>query len=237
MPDHTDLMTAILADWNVDANWITSIPDSIKTRKSMVIEMRANFMEKPALKVDFNFPLYSAVDTFFYSGHLAPAKLSTFNKAAFPAIGAKFIGGKLNGISFTGSANPTFSKGEMTMLYQDLDAEMIKKDQVSKSKFFSWAANTALRKGNPGKNGKERVVVMEFQRVMYKGFGNVVWKTLQSGIVNTISPVGKTKKEEKPNKKENRKAEKQKEKQNKETTEPEQEETKKHKKKKKREKK
>lgn len=209
MPDHVELMTAILADWNVNVNWVTSIPDSIKTRKSMTINLTANFMEKPPMRVDFNFPMYSTSDTFYFSGHLASAKLSTFNKAAFPAIGAKFISGTLTSISFTGSANPSFSKGEMTFLYKDLEAEMIKKDQVSKNKFFSWAANTALRKGNPGKNGKERVVPMHFERVPYKGFGNVVWKTLQSGVVSTISPVGKTVKEDKPAKNEKKNPEEQ----------------------------
>jgi hypothetical protein len=32
---------------------------------------------------------------------------------------------------------------------------------------------------------------MEFERVPYKGFGNFVWKTLQSGIVATVTPTGK----------------------------------------------
>jgi len=35
--------------------------------------------------------------------------------------------------------------------------------------------------------------MMNFDRVSYKGFGNVLWKTLQSGIVNTIAPFGLTK--------------------------------------------
>jgi hypothetical protein len=200
MPDHKELMTAILADWNVDIDWVTSIPDSIKTYKSMRMQLRASFMKEPPLVINFNFPLYSPVDTFYYSGHLAGAELSTFNIAAFPAIGAKFTNGTLNSINFKGSANPYRSHGEMTMLYHDLVGEVVKKDQKSKNKFMSWAANTALRKGNPGKNGKERVAMMSFDRVLYKGFGNVIWKTLQSGIVNTISPVGKNVKEEKPEK-------------------------------------
>lgn len=61
---------------------------------------------------------------------------------------------------------------------------------------MSWAANTVLRTGNPGKNGKTRVVEMSFDRVMYKGLGNFVWKTLQSGIVGSITPTGKTLRQE-----------------------------------------
>ena len=206
MPDHEKPMTAILGDLYVHIRRATSIRDSIMTRKPMTMNLKSKLMKKPWMEVDFVFPLYRANDTFFYSGQLAGAKLSIFNDAAFPAIGVKFIDGHLDGITFKGSANPYFSKGEFTMLYTNLKAEVIKKDQVSKNKFATWAANAALRNANPGKNGTTRVAEMEFERVIYKGFGNIVWKTLQSGITNTISPVGKNVKEDKSKKKAQKKA-------------------------------
>jgi hypothetical protein len=86
----------------------------------------------------------------------------------------------------------------MTMLYDGLAAEVVKKDQQSKNKFLSWAANAVLKTSNPGKNGKTRVVVIGFERVMYKGLGNFLWKTLQTGITSTITPTGKQVKDEKP---------------------------------------
>ena len=61
-----------------------------------------------------------------------------------------------------------------------------------KNKLLSWAANTVIHVSNPGKNNKVRIASMEFERVEYKGFGNYVWKTLLSGIMNTILPTGKT---------------------------------------------
>lgn len=221
MPDHEKPMTAILGDLNVHIRRATSIRDSIMTRKPMTMNLKSKLMKKPWMEVDFVFPLYRANDTFFYSGQLAGAKLSIFNDAAFPAIGVKFIDGHLDGITFKGSANPNFSKGEFTMLYTNLKAEVVKKDQVSKNKFVTWAANAALRNANPGKNGTTRVAKMEFERVIYKGFGNIIWKTLQSGIMNTISPVGKNVKEDKSKKKAQKKAD---------DPEPEQEQKKKKKK-------
>ena len=206
MPDHEKPMTAILGDLYVHIRRATSIRDSIMTRKPMTMNLKSKLMKKPWMEVDFVFPLFRANDTFFYSGQLAGAKLSIFNDAAFPAIGVKFIDGHLDGITFKGSANPYFSKGEFTMLYTNLKAEVVKKDQINKNKFATWAANAALRNGNPGKNGTTRVAKMEFERVIYKGFGNIVWKTLQSGITNTISPVGKNVKEDKSKKKAQKKA-------------------------------
>ena len=37
--------------------------------------------------------------------------------------------------------------------------------------------------------------LIEFERVPYKGFSNLIWKSVMSGMVNTVSPFGKQKKE------------------------------------------
>jgi len=192
MPKTTELMTAILGNLDVQVAFATSIEDSIATGKSMIVNLRSRFMNLTPLRVDFDFPLISSVDTFYYAGHLSSAQMNEFNKAAYPAMGIKFNKGQLDEISFSGSASPRFSKGEMTMLYHDLEAEVSKKDLLNTSKFLSWVANAVLYTSNPGKNTDIRIVQMNFERVPYKGFGNVVWKTLQSGIINTVLPTGKT---------------------------------------------
>ncbi|MEJ2595882.1 MAG: hypothetical protein P8100_12335 [bacterium] len=184
-------MTVSLGELNVSADFITSVRDSTRTGRPMMIDLKARLMEKALLQVQFAMPLNSREDTFFFSGSLGPAPFLVFNQASRPALGAFFTGGELHSIVFKGSANRTHSSGEMTMLYKDLVAEVLKKDQKSKNKFLSWATNVALRTSNPNPRGKTAVAVMEFDRVMYKGFGNFMWKTLQSGIVNTVSPTGK----------------------------------------------
>ncbi len=201
METSSELMTVILADFNVQIHFITSIKDSINTGKPMLINLQSKFMKKTSLTAKFVLPLNSSVDTFYFSGHLASAELKEFNRASFPAIGVKFNSGHLNEISFSGSGNSRYSRGEMTMLYTNLDAEVVKKNQKDKSKFLSWAANTVIHTSNPGKNNKLRVAHMEAERVIYKGFGNIVWKTLKSGIVNTVKTTGKIKKAPKEKKK------------------------------------
>ena len=192
-----ELMTVSLEELEVFVDFITSVKDSTRTGRPMRINLNAKLMGVPRLKVDIVAPLNSRVDTFYFAGSLmGPAKLKIFNKASLPAIGAKFAGGELSSITFKGSANRTNSLGEMTMLYSDLNGELVKKDQKSTNKFLSWAANVVLRTSNPNNKGNTRVALMQFDRVMYKGFGNFLWKTLQSGIVNTVSPTGKQLKEE-----------------------------------------
>ena len=62
-----------------------------------------------------------------------------------------------------------------------------------------------MHKGNPGKNDKVREVIMSFDRVEYKGLGNYLWKTIQSGLVNTIAPIGKKTDESKEHQKKEKK--------------------------------
>ena len=63
---------------------------------------------------------------------------------------------------------------------------------MEKNDFLSWSVNNLVHKSNPGNNGEVREATMKFERVMYKGFGNFLWKTLQNGIVNSIAPFGMT---------------------------------------------
>jgi hypothetical protein len=196
MESTSEPMTAILGDLNIQVHFLTSIKDSLITRKSMTVNLQSKFMEQTPMFINFDFPIYNPIDTFYFSGHMGSAQMSEFNSASFPAMGLKFEQGRLNEINFSGSANNQFSKGTMTMLYSDLQADIAKKDLEKKNKFLSWAANAVTHVSNPGKNNKIRVASMAFERVTYKGFGNYVWKTLLSGIMNTILPTGKTVKED-----------------------------------------
>lgn len=78
------------------------------------------------------------------------------------------------------------------MLYHGLETNILKSESDKrKSLFKSWGVNKIVHKGNPGKNNKVREVIMSFDRVEYKGLGNYLWKIIQSGLVNTIAPIGK----------------------------------------------
>ena len=109
--------------------------------------------------------------------------------------------GEIERLSFQGSANNYNSTGTMTMLYKDLEADVFKRKNTDKNEFLSWSVNNLLHKSNPGNNGEVREATMKFERVIYKGFGNFLWKTLQNGIVNTIAPFGMTTEKEAAKKK------------------------------------
>ena len=191
------LMVVDLTEMNAEISFITSIKDSLKSGKYLSVNFKAKLMDASALRVDLIMPYNSKVDTFYYSGSLGRAQFVKFNPAIYPATGIKFDNGTLNSLEFAVQASPKRAEGSMTMLYDDLEAEITKKEVEKKDKTLSWLVNAVLPKSNPNKNGNVKVVVVEADRVSHKGMINLIWKSVQSGLVNTILPTGKKVKEDK----------------------------------------
>ncbi|PLX11686.1 MAG: hypothetical protein C0598_07595 [Marinilabiliales bacterium] len=181
-----------LTNMYANINGVCSVEDSIKNGKKLRIDLSANLMELAPLNLQLIMPYNSPVDTFYYSGNLGRSDLVPFNKALYPATGIKFKTGILNELQFSVKASPRRSEGEMLMLYEQLEAEVTKSKVEETDKTLSWLANLVLPSSNPSKRGKVKTAKIEFERVSYKGIGNLFWKSLQSGLVNTISPIGKT---------------------------------------------
>lgn len=181
-------MAVTLGDFNVKVNNVTSVLDSIMEGNIMTINLVANLQKTIPMEVNIIFPLKSVSDTFSFSGHLGSGDVQIFNAIVLPVLGMKFETGYIDGIDFTAHANPVYSVGEMTMLYHSLKGDVQKQDMAETNKFLSWLANSVLLQNNPIKDKDPRAVPLYFDRVIYKGAGNYLWKTLQSGIMATIIP-------------------------------------------------
>jgi len=181
------LMSIVLTNANLKGQNITSI-DSLK-QNPMVVDIKADLMKKAPMNVHAEFSLKN--DSFNFNGHLGSAELNVFDSALFPVVGLKVLSGNLNYLKFSAYANNTASKGQMTMLYNSLEAKVFKKNSFKTNKFLSWSVNSLVKKSNPLKNKPARVAIMEFERDTYKGIGNYMWKTILSGVINTLAPGGK----------------------------------------------
>lgn len=181
-------MVVNLGNFNVVVSNITNIKDSIAKKPVMAIKLKAKLQNAIPMGVNIYMPMNSAVDTFAFDGWLSRGNMKLFNKILLPAIGIKFDAGYLDGVKFTANANTTYSIGEITMLYHDLEGVVVQNDYKKTNKFLSWVANSAMIRNNPVVNRDVRTEPMYFDRVMYKGAGNFLWKTLQSGITATIIP-------------------------------------------------
>ena len=192
-----DIMVVDITNMNAQLNFVTSIRDSLRSGKDLTINLKGKLMDSSPLNLDIVMPYTSRVDTFYFSGSLGKAQFKVFNPAIYPAAGIKFTQGTLNSVFFSCSASPKASAGTMTMLYSEMEAEVIKKEVEENSKALTWIANAVIPTSNPSKKGKTTIAKISVDRVEYKGLGNLIWKSVQSGLVNTINPFGKVVKEDK----------------------------------------
>lgn len=195
--EHTNnLVNVNMENIRGEITYVTSIRDSLTSGKNLDIKLNTDLLNTLPFYIHLVMPYNSPDHTFYSSGHTkGTADFEKLNPTVYPAIGMKFKNGKLDGINFNFSGNSTRTKGELTMLYEDLEVELFKKND-SENKTISWVANTFVKKSNPNKSGKTIVGQIDFERIKYKGIGNYLWKSIQSGIVNSMTPFGKHKKKE-----------------------------------------
>ncbi|MDT0553719.1 hypothetical protein [Urechidicola vernalis] len=186
------LFSLTINDINAKIQNISTIPEF--TQNPITVNIDANLMNEAPLHVVMNMPLKKGQHTFYFSGELGQSEFELYDAALYPVLGLKILSGEIDKMQFSAKANNTSSSGNMTMLYHNLEATVFKSNSLERNKFLSWSVNHVVRKSNPNKKGKVKEVEMQFTRDTYKGLGNYIWKTLQSGIVNTISPTGKDKK-------------------------------------------
>ena len=196
------LMNIPISNLNAKISNITSI----KSFRENPMKVTANgfLMKTGVVHLDALFPLKDHQNTFYFNGSLGPSKMRIFDSALYPVLGLKVLKGDLDKLTFSASANEKEATGKMTMLYHNLEAEVFKsKSTKEENKFLSWTVNTLIKESNPKKNKTPREVELYTNRVIYKGLGNYFWKTLQSGIINTVA--GRKQTEASKNKKHHRK--------------------------------
>ena len=193
IPDSDELLTVELDDLQIALYPVVSGAVAGSEADTLHIDLSTHVLNAIPIEVAVRMPY--GRDALHVTGHSSgSARLHTLNRTVYPAIGMKFTGGNLTGLHFRAAGNYRHIQGELTMLYNDMEVEFLK-EEGDRSKTKSMLANTAVRKSNPNRNGKTIVGVIEFDRVPYKGLGNYLWKTVQSGLVNSMNPVGKHHKE------------------------------------------
>jgi len=96
--------------------------------------------------------------------------------------------GIADGITFSGTATRTNSKGTMKFLYHALDVDLQLKDRAKwVNSVITFAANTYIDASNPAADGMPpRTVEFKVDRDMNKGFINIIIRSFLSGLKETM---------------------------------------------------
>lgn len=184
-----ELMTLDITDLNAEISNVTSLKEHLTSGSNLTMNIQGKLSKVAPFQLDILMHYNTWNNSYSFKGIVGEANFIHFNPAIYPAAGIKFDGGKLQSMNFTVHGTPAGSSGKMTMLYTNINGNFIKEHK--KKKAISWIGNSLIVDSNPSKRGNLRVAEIEFERVPYKGFGNLLWKSVMSGMVNTINPLGK----------------------------------------------
>lgn len=177
------------SDLALEVRHLTTLPDSLKGPTPLEIDLAAKLDQAIPVEVHLELPYHTP--TFRVRGQTdRTSSFQSLNKTVLPAVGLQFTSGRLDGLQFAMTGTPWSLHGELTLLYHDLSVSL-HKDGKDDRKTLSWAANTLLKDANPNRHGHTVVGLVEAERIPYKGLGNYIWKGVQSGLVNSLNPVGK----------------------------------------------
>ncbi len=148
----------------------------------------ATIQDSSQLKVSMNYRMNHADNLFSAKGSLSQFNMRILNPVLEPLALVSIRSGKVNRFQFEFSANQTSANGQLFFGYDDLKISVLemKDGNAKEAKFASFLANSLmLRAKNP--RGKELLPdEINFQRDQKRSVLNYWWKSIFSGIRNTL---------------------------------------------------
>lgn len=153
------------------------------------LEARGELYGAGLLKASFRFPSDSLNRRFEIDGSLGPMSLPLLNRVVTPLAGIQIDSGRLERIEFRVTGNDARSEVQMTMLYDGLDVEMVKRQpdgRLKERRLMTFVVDKMLiRPSNPDGRGT-RTADGSTERDPYRSQFNYWWKSLLPGIKNTV---------------------------------------------------
>lgn len=171
---------------------VTTRTDVLAKNPICPISITSHFMNRGKLTVSMNFNLADPKLPYSYKGHLGPMDLDVVNTATMPLAMVKINKGRLQSFDFDMDANRYYSKGKVSLLYNDLKITVLKPDtaqnKLKKMLLMSLFANAMIIKHNNPDNPGEapRVFYVNEQRPADYAFFKTIWKTLLKGIRSCV---------------------------------------------------
>jgi len=178
---------------NMDISGICNYPDSMKQGQSIYVDAKAELMNNSPVQIYFYLPIGNHAEYFTFHGYAGSFPAVKLNPTLENMVYVEATGGTVDNVEFYGMAMKDTAVGRIEFKYSDLSMKVLKKkkdqeDIITENKFLSFVARTAMHKNNPNPGKDVRIAKMFFVRDRNKGFFNYFWKTIQNGIIVTLTP-------------------------------------------------
>lgn len=162
------------------------------------LEATANLMDSCQMKAIMNYQMNHPDNLFTVSGSLSPFNMQILNPVLEPLSLVSIRSGRVDQFNFSFIGDRNQSTGQLWFGYSDMRISVLelKDGNTKETKFASFIANSFLLKSrNP--RGKELLPdEISFQRDEKRSVLNYWWKSIFSGIRNTLGLKEKTEPEE-----------------------------------------
>lgn len=171
---------------------ITNQDSLIQRNKHCVVNVHAVLMRTGKLRARFDFILGDKNGAFGVSGQLSGMDGREMNPATRPLGEVAIRSANIREMDFNLRGNERSCAGTVKLLYNDLKIEFLKDVKTPKGKkrkkgLVSFIANLmALHNENPSPDRPVRIAKPRFTRDPKKSFFNLVWKTIYTGIKETV---------------------------------------------------
>lgn len=167
---------------------ISNVPERIEEDSVIHAEVTTSLMDMGELKVDFNFHLDRNDGYFTVNGALGRMPLEAVNPMVEATARIKIKRGTLQKLLFSFAADSTRSRGTMKFYYNNLNVELLgKENSESNMKIASALTNLLLlNSDNPPPEGPLRTGAISFKRLKNKSIFNYLWKSLLTGFKASV---------------------------------------------------
>ncbi len=165
---------------------------NIKSPSGLIPEIQiigsSTIMDSCQAKIVMKYQMNDPGNNFTADGHVSPFNMRILNPALEPLASISIRSGKVNQFNFNLSADETQASGNLYFGYDNLRISVLetKKGNTREAKFASFLANSLMLK-NKNPRGKELLPdEIYFQRDPRRSIINYCWKSVFSGVRNTL---------------------------------------------------
>ncbi|GAB3526012.1 hypothetical protein GCM10027443_00800 [Pontibacter brevis] len=172
---------------------ITNDSLQIREQNMMTAEASTNLMGESILRVKFEFFMDHPEDLYTYEGSLEPMKFEAFNPLFEQVMFVRMESGRINKANFAVRATEHIAKGQIRFLYDDLDIQLIDKEDPENPGFIlnagSWLINNlVIKDNNPSSTGNFHEGEIEEERNRTKSVFYHMAGAMVSGMASSLMP-------------------------------------------------
>lgn len=167
---------------------VTNRKKDIVRDNKCVLKFKASLLDKTPVDARVVMLLKDLHGKFSVEGNIGAIDVTELNPLTQPMGLARIEKGTIDKLYFNITGTDSVGDGTVLMLYDDLKIALLKKDEkkgtLNKKGLSSLFANFVIKNSNKGEN--PRVVKVHFDRILYKSFFNLIWKSIFTGIKQSV---------------------------------------------------